>query len=187
MCELEELVMDFQYGTAEKSLGHGKVPVLRMGNIQNGIIDWNDLVYSNNEEDIAKYALKKNDVLFNRTNSPEHVGKVGLYRGERPAIFAGYLIRIKYKPELVNPVYLAYILNSREMREYGFSVMSKSINQANIGGSTLAKYKIPVPPMPVQNKLAEKLEKLEAEIAAANKIIAEAPAKKAAILDKYLK
>ena len=86
---------------------------------QNGIIDWNDLVYSNNEEDIVKYALKKNDVLFNRTNSPEHVGKVGLYRGERPAIFAGYLIRIKYKHELINPVYLAYILNSREMREYG--------------------------------------------------------------------
>ena len=112
---------------------------------------------------------------------------MGLYRGERPAIFAGYLIRIKYKPELINPVYLAYILNGREMREYGFSVMSKSINQANIGGGTLAKYKIPVPPMPVQNKLAEKLEKLEAEIAAANKIIAEAPAKKAAILDKYLK
>jgi restriction endonuclease S subunit len=65
--------------------------------------------------------------------------------------------------------------------------MSKSINQANIGGSTLAKYKIPVPPMLVQNKLAEKLEKLEAEIAAANKIIAEAPARKSAILDKYLK
>ena len=184
---MSELSTELQYGTAEKSLTIGKIPVLRMGNIQNGIIDWEDLVYSNNEEDIAKYALKKNDVLFNRTNSPEHVGKVGLYRGERPAIFAGYLIRIKYKPELINPVYLAYILNSREMREYGFSVMSKSINQANIGGSTLAKYKIPVPPLPVQNKLAEKLEKLEAEIAAANKIIAEAPAKKAAILDKYLK
>lgn len=187
VCALEELVTDFQYGTAEKSLGFGKVPVLRMGNIQNGVIDWNDLVYSNNEGDIAKYSLEKNDVLFNRTNSPEHVGKVGLYRGERPAIFAGYLIRIKYKPELVNPVYLAYILNSREMREYGFSVMSKSINQANIGGGTLAKYKIPVPPMSVQNKLAEKLEKLEAEVAVANKIIAEAPVKKAAILDKYLR
>ena len=182
-----DLSLELQYGTAEKSLANGKVPVLRMGNIQNGIIDWNDLVYSNNEDDIAKYALKKNDVLFNRTNSPEHVGKVGLYRGERPAIFAGYLIRIKYKPELINPVYLAYILNSREMREYGFSVMSKSINQANIGGGTLAKYKIPVPPMSVQNKLAEKLEKLEAEIAAASKIIAGASAQKAAILDKYLK
>ena len=184
---IADLSVELQYGTAEKSLANGKVPVLRMGNIQNGIIDWNDLVYSNNEDDIAKYALKKNDVLFNRTNSPEHVGKVGLYRGERPAIFAGYLIRIKYKPELINPVYLAYILNSREMREYGFSVMSKSINQANIGGGTLAKYKIPVPPMSVQNKLAEKLEKLEAEIAVANKIIAEAPAKKMAILDKYLR
>lgn len=185
--EIAHLSTELQYGTAAKSFDVGKTPVIRMGNIQNGIIDWDDLEYSNSDADVTKYGLKMNDVLFNRTNSPEHVGKVGLYRGERPAIFAGYLIRIKYKPELINPVYLAYILNSREMREYGFSVMSKSINQANIGGGTLAKYKIPVPPMSVQNKIAEKLEKLEAEIAAANKIIAEAPAKKAAILDEYLR
>ena len=65
-----------------------------MGNIQNGKIDWNDLVYSNNDEEIKKYMLSKYDVLFNRTNSPERVGKTGIYLGERPAIFAGYLIRI---------------------------------------------------------------------------------------------
>lgn len=108
-----------------------------MGNIQDGKISWDDLVYSNDSTDIAKYTLYKDDVLFNRTNSPELVGKVGIYKGERPAIFAGYLIRINYKKEMLNPIYLANILNSDTIRNHGFSVMPKSVNQANINGTLL--------------------------------------------------
>ena len=60
-----------------------------MGNIQNGKIVLKDLVYSNDRNEIKKYMLKYNDVLFNRTNSPELVGKVGIYQHNIPAIFAG--------------------------------------------------------------------------------------------------
>lgn len=63
-----------------------------MGNLQHGEIEWNDLVYSNNEADNEKYKLKDGDVLFNRTNSPELVGKTSICRGQQPAIYAGYLI-----------------------------------------------------------------------------------------------
>ena len=182
---IASITSELQYGTAEKSLPAGKVAVLRMGNIKDGLIDWSDLVYSNNEADIEKYSLQPNDVLFNRTNSPEHVGKVALYRGEQPAIFAGYLIRMKYKPEIVNPVYLSYVMNSAKVREYGFSVMSKSINQANIGGGTLAKYMIPVPPLPDQKKIVAEVVKYEAEIAKAKAVMDSAPARKQAILRKY--
>ena len=182
---IASITSELQYGTAEKSLPAGKVAVLRMGNIKDGLIDWSDLVYSNNEADIEKYSLQPNDVLFNRTNSPEHVGKVALYRGEQPAIFAGYLIRMKYKPEIVDPVYLSHIMNSAKVREYGFSVMSKSINQANIGGGTLAKYMIPVPPLPDQKKIVAEVVKYEAEIAKAKAVMDSAPARKQAILRKY--
>ena len=72
-----------QYGTSNKSKKEGTVAVIRMGNIQNGKIDWSDLVYTDNEDDINKYELKKNDVLFNRTNSPIHVGNTGIYKGEQ--------------------------------------------------------------------------------------------------------
>ena len=69
-----------EYGSSAKSEKKGLVPVIRMGNIQNGKILLDDLVFSNNKEEIEKYSLKYNDVLFNRTNSPELVGKVGIYQ-----------------------------------------------------------------------------------------------------------
>src|SRR4051794_15974094 len=110
---LDDVVSGVEYGTSSKSERSGKVPVLRMGNIQNGRFDWNDLVYTNDEEEINKYLLKKNDVLFNRTNSAELVGKTAIFKGERPAIFAGYLIRIHLNQELLDPSYLTYFLNTR--------------------------------------------------------------------------
>ena len=181
-----EISTSVEYGSAAKSKKSGKVPVIRMGNIQNGKIDWSDLVYSDDEEEISKYLLKPNDVLFNRTNSPELVGKVGIYKGEQSAIFAGYLIRINYIPTVINPVYLCYILNSSKVREHGFSVMSKSVNQANINGSLLKQYKIPVPTLDEQNAIVAKIQKFEQQIEAAEKVLDFAFARKQAILDKYL-
>jgi restriction endonuclease S subunit len=157
-----------------------------MGNIQEGCIIWNDVVYTSDKTEIAKYALKKNDVLFNRTNSPVWVGKTGLYTGDRPAIFAGYLIRVNYQQAILNPKFLTYILNSAPIREHGFSVMSKAINQANISAGLLKKYQIPVPPLVEQNRIVTEIEKLETKIAAARAILAAAPARKQAILEKWL-
>lgn len=106
---LAKLCQSFRYGTSQKSESFGKVPVLRMGNIQNGEIDWSDLVYTSDDEEIERYKLEPGDVLFNRTNSPELVGKTGIYRGEHPAVFAGYLIKINNYKEL-NSEYLNYCL-----------------------------------------------------------------------------
>jgi len=75
-------------------------------------------MYSDNEEEIEKYSLKFNDVLFNRTNSPELVGKTAIYKCEMPAIFAGYLIRINRKEELLDAEYLTYFLNSIIAKDY---------------------------------------------------------------------
>ncbi len=162
---IADISYSVEYGTSEKSATSGKVPVIGMGNIQNGKIVWEDLVYTNDEELITKYSLKDGDVLFNRTNSPEHVGKVGIYKGEQPAIYAGYLIRINYKKELVNPSFLTYILNSDEIRQHGFSVMSKSINQANISGTKLKAYEIPLPDKEeVQDKFAAEMVEIEEQI-----------------------
>jgi type I restriction enzyme S subunit len=119
---LEKLCDSFQYGTSAKSLASGKVPVLRMGNIQNGEIDGSDLVYTSDEDEIEKYKLKIGDVLFNRTNSPELVGKTGIYRGEHQAIFAGYLIKINNTQEL-DSEYLNYCLNTGYAKEYCWRVI----------------------------------------------------------------
>ncbi|RLJ73427.1 restriction endonuclease subunit S [Pedobacter alluvionis] len=175
-----------EYGSSSKSEKKGLVPVIRMGNIQNGRILLDDLVYSNDEEENKKYSLKYNDVLFNRTNSPELVGKSGIYQSNEPAIFAGYLIRVNYKEDIILPVYLNYVLNSETIRNHGFSVMSKSINQANINGTILKSYKIPLPPLSEQQKIVLEIEKIEAKIKLLEKEIAEIPKLKDAVLRKHL-
>lgn len=93
---VDELCGSLKYGTAKKSNASGSVVVLRMGNLQQGEIDWSDLAYSNDPDDIEKYKLFPGDVLFNRTNSAALVGKTAIYRGEHPAIYAGYLIKLDY-------------------------------------------------------------------------------------------
>lgn len=185
--KLDTLCSSFEYGTSSKSSPIGKVAVIRMGNVQNGKIVWDNVVYSNDSDDIEQYMLHENDVLFNRTNSPIHVGKSAIFTGDRPAIFAGYLIRVNYKKELLNPKYLTYILNSKPIREHGFSVMSKSINQANISAGLLKQYEIPLPPMEHQKEIVAQIENCELEIHKAQIIIDSYSDKRNTILDKYLK
>lgn len=161
--KLGELCKKVEYGSSAKSLVEGKIPVLRMGNIQNGVIDWSNLVYTIDQEEIDKYLLKYNDVLFNRTNSDVHVGKTAIYKGEMPAIFAGYLIRIHRKDELIDAEFLNFYLNSYTAREYGRSIMGRSVNQANINGTKLKDYPISLPSLSIQKQIVEKLSFLRTE------------------------
>lgn len=113
-----------------------------MGNIQKGEIDWSNLVYSSDDEEIRKYYLHPGTVLFNRTNSPELVGKAGIYRGEKPAIFAGDLIRIN-NFDVLNPEYLNYWLNSSFARQLCREVKTDGVSQSNINAQKLSKFEIP--------------------------------------------
>ena len=132
-----------EYGTAAKSSTEGEVPVVRMGNIQCGRIDWSDLVYTSDQEEIARYSLRPGDVLFNRTNSPELVGKTAIYRGERPALFAGYLVRVNQIDQVASGPYVAHFLNSPLAREHGKFVKTDGVNQSNINGTKLQEYPFP--------------------------------------------
>jgi type I restriction enzyme, S subunit len=160
---LGEVCESVEYGSSAKSKKEGEVPVLRMGNIQDGKLDWEKLVYTDDEEEINKYLLKHNDVLFNRTNSPELVGKTAIYKSEMPAIFAGYLIRIHRKEDLLDADYLNYYLNSEMALNYGKTVTISSVNQANINGAKLKGYPVPVPPISEQRTIVKKLDLLAAE------------------------
>lgn len=149
---LKDLCTSFDYGSSQKSHAQGQVPVLRMGNLQNGRIDWSDLKYSSDAAEIEKYLLTPNTVLFNRTNSPELVGKTSIYVGERPAIFAGYLIRLVHGPD-IDPEYLNFCLNEQTFREYCMSVKSDGVSQSNINAKKLAAYEIPLPSLIEQREI----------------------------------
>ncbi|MCQ0128466.1 restriction endonuclease subunit S [Escherichia coli] len=157
--KLGEFIKKPSYGTSSKSNKEGLIPVLRMGNLQGGKLDWTDLVYTSDTIEIEKYKLEYNDVLFNRTNSPELVGKTAIYKSEQPAIYAGYLIRVQCLPDL-NPDYFNYHLNSILGRQYCYSVKSDGVSQSNINAQKLIAYPITVPPLPEQHEIVRRVEQL---------------------------
>ncbi|MDQ0423551.1 restriction endonuclease S subunit, partial [Peteryoungia aggregata LMG 23059] len=139
------------------------IPVLRMGNIQNGKLDWADLVYTDDKDEIKKYRLVPGDVLFNRTNSPALVGKTAMYNGERDAIFAGYLIRIVAGPHL-DARYLTYALNSPSGREFSWNAKTDGVSQSNISASKLNEFALAVPPIEEQHEIVRRIESAFAKI-----------------------
>lgn len=147
-----------EYGTSAKSAETGAMPVIRMGNLQAGKIDWTDLVFTSNADEIQQYSLSSGDVLFNRTNSPELVGKTSIYRGERPALFAGYLIRINQIEETVSGSYLTYFLNSITAKKHGDVVKTDGVNQSNINGNKLQEYPFPYCSLAEQSEIVSRLE-----------------------------
>ncbi|PCI04730.1 MAG: type I restriction endonuclease subunit S [Hyphomicrobiales bacterium] len=154
---LGDVAQSFNYGTSSKSAPEGDVPVLRMGNIQNGRLDWVNLVYTSNSAEIEKYRLENGDVLFNRTNSPELVGKTAVYKGERKAIFAGYLIRVKCGPKLL-PDYLSHCLNGPAGRRYSWDVKRDSVSQSNINAKKLANFEFLLPTLDEQSEIVNLIE-----------------------------
>ena len=155
-----ELCISLKYGTAKKSDASGNVVVLRMGNLQQGEIDWSDLAYSNDPDDIEKYKLFPGDVLFNRTNSAALVGKTAIYRGEHPAIYAGYLIKLDYDHDKIIGDYLNYALNTLDTKKYCNSVKTDGVNQSNINAKKIGAYSFNVPSIPEQEKIVSVIQKL---------------------------
>ena len=162
-----KICSSLKYGTSKKSSDDGEVVVLRMGNLQNGEIDWSNLAYTSDEEEIKKYLLKPGDVLFNRTNSPELVGKTSIYRGEMPAIYAGYLIKLDYEKNIVVGDYLNYYLNSSKAKEYYMQVKTDGVSQSNINAKKIGEFEIPLPSLPEQHEIVRLIDDLLARERAA--------------------
>ena len=184
---LGDVATGFNYGTAAKSAPSGKVPVLRMGNIQDGKLDWSNLVYTSDQSEIEKYRLEAGDVLFNRTNSPELVGKTALFKGEREAIYAGYLIRIRCRDVLL-PAFLSYCLNAPDGRAYCWEVKTDGVSQSNINAKKIAAFRFVLPSIEEQAEIVRRIEsafdwldRMAADHAAAARLL---PKLDAAILTK---
>ena len=151
-----DVCINIQYGSSQKSSPTGKMPVLRMGNIQSGKIVYDKLVYTSDDTEIAKYPLEKNDLLFNRTNSMELVGKTAIYKGERPAIYAGYLVRLT--PLVMDSDYLNYAMQSKYYWDYCRIVRIDSNGQSNINAEKLKRFVFPLPPLAEQKRITARLE-----------------------------
>ena len=156
-------VVETQYGTSKKATSVvGEFPILRMNNITYfGEMDYKNLKYielSNSEKE--KFLLKKGELLFNRTNSKELVGKTGLFNLDIPMAFAGYLIRIK-PSNLIHSKFLLFFMNSEFMKKLLYNKAKNIVGMANINAKELEDFSIILPPIELQNKFAERIEKIE--------------------------
>ena len=157
-CRLSLLIYPPKYGTSKKSVPSGILPVLRMGNIQDGEIVFDKLVFSNDLDDNKKLLLQYGDLLFNRTNSAELVGKTAIFRGQRNAIFAGYLILLR--PIFINLEYLNLLLNTPYARDYCNEVKTIGVQQCNINAEKISNLLVPIPSLFETVRIVEKVKNI---------------------------
>lgn len=157
---IAQLSVAQRYGTSAKtSENDAGVPVLRMGNIQDGDLDLRNLKYLPvDHEEFPDLFLDDGDLLFNRTNSPELVGKTAVYRSQvSPCSYASYLIAVKLSDNYVPELASAYI-NSVYGRHWVKSVVVQQVGQANVNGTKLAALAIPLPPISEQREIMTALQ-----------------------------
>lgn len=155
---IKELTASTQYGTSSKAGDVGNFPILRMGNInESGAFDYSSLKYIDlSALDIEKYTVRDGDILFNRTNSPDLVGKTGVYRGNSIYAFAGYLVRLRVNEKAVSE-YVGIYLNSPFGKKILRNMCKTIIGMANINAKELLTIPIPLVPIHYQREFQEKL------------------------------
>ena len=150
-----------QYGTSTKANDRSEgVPVLRMGNVTyHGDLDCTNLkCVVLTQSEVEKYALRVGDILFNRTNSKELVGKTGIWDGRFKAVAASYFIRLRLDETCISPIYLWAFMNSAAIKHRLFAVARGAIGQANINAKEVKSLPLPVPPLSLQRQYADIVE-----------------------------
>lgn len=158
-----ELVETSQYGLSAAPQEVGAYPILRMMNLVDGHVVENDLRYVDlRPAEFETYRLESGDVLFNRTNSIDLVGRTGVYDLDSEHVFASYLVRLKVRRELLRSEYLSAYLNAPIGRQQVLGFATKAVSQANVSASNLAKVLVPVPSLETQDQIVAGLNLLRA-------------------------
>jgi type I restriction enzyme, S subunit len=145
------------YGSSSKATSDGAgLPMIRMGNVTyKGGLDLANLKYVDlPAAEAERYSLREGDILFNRTNSKELVGKTGLWDGSCEAIVASYFIRLRVQRQVLSPHYLWAFMNTAHMKRVIFDTARGAIGQSNINSKELKAFSLPVPPIPLQQQFA---------------------------------
>lgn len=151
-----DIATEVRYGTSKPAVEGGKYPYLRMNNItSDGHLDLNDLKYIDiTEDEIEKCVVRKGDVLFNRTNSIELVGKTAVFDLLDDMVIAGYIIRVRLNERILPEVFSQY-MNLEALKNILRSMAKGAVNQANINAQELQSIKVYIPDMGAQKKFIE--------------------------------
>lgn len=160
--KLGEYVIDDRYGTSEKTSDDSSgIPILRMGNIQQGRLDFRDLKFlAMSDSEWTRLRLEPGDLLVNRTNSAELVGKCAVFDSDEEFAFASYLIRIRLDQTRADPWLVAAYINSPLGRSYMLSEKRQMTGQANVNSKKLKALPIALPPIAIQREIVRRLNDL---------------------------
>lgn len=158
-------IREAQYGLSQRGEAQGRVAMFRMNSIRAGRMQTNDLQYVDiNDETLARFRLERGDVVFNRTNSFELVGKTALFDLPGEFVFASYLVRLRTDSGRLLPKFLNYYLNWDAAHARMRTLASRGVSQSNINASKLKAFEIPFPPIDEQRRIIEVLEAAEAKV-----------------------
>lgn len=163
--DLDSVLKLAQYGLSVRGLSNGQYPILRMNCQIDGQVHLNDLQYVNLDNDIfKKFKMENGDILFNRTNSWELVGRTAIYRSKEAAVFASYLIRLRLDENEINSGFLNHFFNMDATQNRLKSLASRGVSQSNISASKLKTFKIPMPAMDEQLEIINILHAIDQKI-----------------------
>jgi type I restriction enzyme S subunit len=161
-------ISEIQYGSSLKfTEGLSGYKTFRMNEILDGIAFDNGEMKRTvlNPSEFAKYCLNYGDILFNRTNSFEHVGRTGIFLIETDEyMFASYLLRLSVDKTKVSPFYLNVLMNSNWFQTNIKRLATKAVNQANINAKSLASFQIPIPPLDEQQQIFDLFQSIDTSI-----------------------
>jgi len=162
---LGELLIDARYGMSKRSgpRRSGSIPVLRIPNVVGGRLDLSDLSWVRlTPEEQERYSVTVGDVLLVRTNgNPAYVGRsVAIETTPDDAVFASYLIRLRVDETRIRPLYLSTLLNSRYLQRPLRHEVRSTAGNYNINTKGLSRLKVPLPPIPIQDKMLAHLQQL---------------------------
>lgn len=183
---IRDVVREVKYGTSRPATKGGKYTYLRMNNItSNGHLDLSNLKQIDiPDNELEKYMVTYGDVLFNRTNSKELVGKTCVYNLQTQMIIAGYIIRVRVNEKMI-PEFLSAILNSKYGKNTLYGMCKSIIGQANINAQELQSIKIYVPPLPLQTRFASIVTEIEAQKAQIQQALTEAETLFNSLMQEY--
>lgn len=159
--KLKEISDFHQYGLNITSSADAKIAMFRMNNIIEGKMVDTPMVYVNvSDSDLIKYKVEKGDILFNRTNSMDLVGKIGIFELDGEFVFASYLIRVRINKDN-NPYFFNFYLNSYKGQTSLRAKATPAVSQANINAKSLVNTYVPVPPPDIQLNIVEVIQEQE--------------------------
>jgi len=163
---LREFLDDVSYGCSKRAGYHSSgVPILRIPNVLRGEIDLSDLKRVElNDKELDRFAVEYGDLLMVRTNgNPDYVGRCVVAEGlPEQTVYASYLIRLRVRPQMLRPGYLAAVINSPSSRRKLRADVRSSAGNYNINAEGIRRQEIVMPDLESQDVLLARLNELEA-------------------------